>query len=301
MDKYLLRDDRDIALQQWRLKYNRKQLDESYTQFFKSLQEIIYLYTGVGTFIVDYKWQIEFLKNLSVHHPLLNLDWLTYTPGQFYYSVSRVFEMFDIQARPLYFTQNAREAIPLPSIALEPGHYIYVDDDIASGSTYRYVREKLSLQRVQIVGCINLAQAYCDYQGAQVNIYDILDPRDFLIGAHTGGLVCQWREGQVRVPYLSPWVNLETRARVAKNKCQDFTRAVIEANLQFFTANDIHWSDIDANTARVLQHYLYSMHEPHTHSSIRVWCHDYLRNLKSGTWSLKNTNSLPVFGTGAKS
>ncbi len=280
MDKYILRDDKSVALKVWQHSHSPLSLNAAYDKFFASLQDSITRYTSIDCFIVDSDWQKSYLASLMKTNNLINLDFVTFLPGQYYYGVSRVFELNSAQSQPLRFikrqesfstaTPNPAENLILNSNHIPPGDYIYVDDDIASGSTLSFTTSLLQKSNIEITSSVNLAQAFCQSINAQINIYDILDVRDFLIGSFMGGLVCDVNTVATRVPYLWPWVNLNSRAKIKPENIKEFNRSIILANLEFFKSCPISWSEVNPYTAAFLLAQIPG-------DNLYHWCENYLK------------------------
>lgn len=149
---------------------------------------------------------------------IVNFD--TVTGGSHW--VTRLFHPCTSQVKPVDWRMSPLELIPA-------GKHVLVDDDIASGSTVRHIREKTP--QVEWVGKLSLAQAL--HRGA---IFDICDARDFLFGSRQGGLGIKYRGSHTRAPYINPWVDLTRRAKIPPVKQAAFTRAIIAANIRFFEA-----------------------------------------------------------------
>ena len=72
------------------------------------------------------------------------------------------------------------------------------------------------------------------------DIHDIVDFRDFLIGARFGGLCVTLPSGEkARVPYLAPYVNLKTRAKIDIRYHKDFSLEVLRWNKKIFVNNNV--------------------------------------------------------------
>lgn len=135
--------------------------------------------------------------------------------------VSRVFHPCALQERPARWLSSGLAAIPR-------GRYALVDDDIASRSTVAFIRA--ATPQVEWTREISLAQL--SLPGPH---FDIVDARDFLFGARLGGLCIDTGTLVTRAPYVTPWVDLTSRAKIPPAAQPTFVRAIIEANVRFFT------------------------------------------------------------------
>jgi hypothetical protein len=73
-------------------------------------------------------------------------------------------------------------------------------------------------------------------------VFDIVDGRDFLFGSRLGGLLVS--EG-FRVPYITPWVDLTSRAKIPPAAQPQFVKAVLEANVRFFQQVPVYVEQTD--------------------------------------------------------
>lgn len=83
--------------------------------------------------------------------------------------------------------------------------YLIVDDDIASGSTIRFVKEYLGIEDAVT---FSMASMVSD------SIYDIVDVRDFVPGAKHGGLYVDNGTAIQRELYMHPHVDLISRMKL---------------------------------------------------------------------------------------
>lgn len=146
-------------------------------------------------------------------------------PGVTKWPSSRVFEPSGWQAGPLCRAPRPGSS-GLPDL-LKGNRVWLVDDDIATGKSMANAREHLERQGVVIEQCRSLTPSG--------PLFDVVDLRDFLPGAREAGLVVQAPCGElVRVPYMAPFVNLVTRARVPEGRAWSTSLALWEAAAQFF-------------------------------------------------------------------
>jgi hypothetical protein len=74
-------------------------------------------------------------------------------------------------------------------------------------------------------------------------IFDIVDLRDFIVGAKNGGLIVRLpNEQEARAPYMLPYVCLKTRATISASKEMEFSIKLWEMNKRFY-------EEIDGNIA----------------------------------------------------
>ncbi len=135
--------------------------------------------------------------------------------------ISRIFPACTLQDKPASWLSSDLSRIPA-------GRYTLIDDDIASGSTVAEIKRRTP--QVQWTDEISMTD-WC----VPRPWFDIVDARDFLFGSKLGGLVVN--DGQhppFRAPYITPWVDLTSRAKIPPAAQPAFVRAIIEANLRFF-------------------------------------------------------------------
>jgi hypothetical protein len=178
-------------------------------------------------------------KNLS-EKPFINMDWVTAEHGSPIH-VSRLFRLSDAQ-----FCSN--ELIPRPGASsfedifpqLIPNNYLLVDDDIATGFSMKTL-EALLPDGIKVSGHISLLKQWLHekFPNKDYHPWDIVDARDFILGAHNSGLVVQDFNNNVRrVPYILPYVSLMSRAAVPYDQQKKLTIAILRGNLQFFESLD---------------------------------------------------------------
>jgi hypothetical protein len=120
-----------------------------------------------------------------------------------------------------------------------------VEDDIFTGGTLREAIELLGQAGIQvdtIVSGITTAKhvagvpvlAAVTYEAA--NLFELTDPRDFVWGAHNGGVVVRCGALKARVPYDQAFADITERASIAPEKAALFTERIRAANLRLHQA-----------------------------------------------------------------
>ncbi|KWU26439.1 hypothetical protein [Burkholderia cenocepacia] len=151
--------------------------------------------------------------------------------------VSRMFGIADGQVFSRRFVASPEAgSLEQQVAAIAPGVYTGVEDDVVSGRTLQFVRQALppgvSLDRVVELSRTGFARLFGENRPYEV--LDIVDARDFLLGARSSGLVVQLPDGTpARAPYAWPFVNLTTRAMLPATRCRDFTSALWALNSRF--------------------------------------------------------------------
>ena len=221
---YLIRDDLKWATQSW----NPPAL--ALSSFVADLMRaFMTVWPDHVPSLIDVERQQELVDSMS---GIVNFD--VVTGGS--HHVTRLFHPCATQVKPVAWHTSPLELIPAGPRAL-------VDDDIASGTTAAYI--KSLTPQVEWQQEISLASIV--HPGP---IFDICVARDFLFGARAAGLGIRYRGFSTRAPYITPWVDLTSRAKIPPAKQARFTQAVIEANIRFFeacpgivaeTGNDEFW------------------------------------------------------------
>lgn len=156
-------------------------------------------------------------------------------PAQHNLALSRLYATGGYEA--LSFVTRPGSAPLAAQIAdIPPGKYRLRDDDQVSGGT---VRHALSLLPPDV--CVT----ECTFAVTQAPNEDVLDARDFLLGADHGGLVLQLPDGRIgRAPYLLPYVDPAARASIAESHA--FSREVWQLNARTFAGTDLRTRDLPA-------------------------------------------------------
>lgn len=186
--------------------------------------------------------QIEISKEFidNVDYKTISLD--VYIKGDYNVSVSREFDYLSGQVSSKGIVNRLGK--PLSKVDVPSGDYLLIDDDIASGFTSQQIINKLPKDAV-IKGCHGLNSLVRDENKVA---FDIVDARDFIIGSEYGGLQVSVGNDIIRVPYLFPYVNLFYRANICSDKQVQFTKEILELNLEVFKELDnIKVSDLKEN------------------------------------------------------
>lgn len=123
--------------------------------------------------------------------------------------------------------------------------YTLVDDDIATGFTMDYIIEKLKEHSVMVKSKESLITDTKKF-------FDVVDTRDFIIGARYGGLTVTNGIFKTRFPYVYPYVNLSTRAKMPAKNIVKFSRAIWELNYDLYKDSLMKLKDIQTQDFMVL-------------------------------------------------
>lgn len=225
---YVLRDDLPVALPEPSEAMNNPAL----TQCIKTALE-----ERTGR-TVQVENVLEQLENFTSDAPFISLD--CFLPAEHRLELTRVFVVGDAQKYSKLHTNRTGTPPVEEQLALIPeGLYDLVDDDIATGTTMHTVATLLHQHGIRV------GEFKCFLDHFEGNIFDILDMRDFVLGAKHGGLTVRTVSGDLtRVAYAAPYVNLTTRARLDPVEALRFSRRVWEMNQKLYRDSEVTVGDI---------------------------------------------------------
>ena len=214
--------------------YNQH-LPQSKALFLEKLSEAILSsaeHTNIQIKVLEAATQNKEIEKIS--GKIISLD--SFITADYYLPISRSFKLSDGQIqsstfveRPESSTSNQEEQKKLGD-SIPPGEYILIDDDIATGKTIESALSTLADQ-VKISKVCSLAELFFRKE----EIEDIVDLRDFIIGAPRGGLVLELPDKSlVRAPYLLPYVSPSSRAKIEPSKALAFSKKIWELNKEFY-------------------------------------------------------------------
>lgn len=175
--------------------------------------------------------------------PTISLD--VWWSGTHNLGVSRLFRLADGQVTPVgVIARPGAPPIPDQLAAIPAGRYVLVDDDVATGATTRAAIEMLSQRGVVVSGVRTLIET--------TPADEVLDARDFLVGAEAGGLVATVGGHIARLPYLPPWVDLTSRASVPPALVRQVGARLWAACAQFYRGSRLAVGDVDPHAAALL-------------------------------------------------
>lgn len=153
-----------------------------------------------------------------------------YIKGEYSLDVSRIFQLSGYQKKAQGMC-SLKENLDEQMRQIPEGSYKLIDDDSVSGYTMKTITTMLADYKIAITDTYCLVSSLL---GDDEELYDIIDARDFLLGAYNGGLVVSFLEQiNIRVPYMFPFVNLTTRANILPEFQVAFTKELLELNLHF--------------------------------------------------------------------
>lgn len=236
---YLIRDDSELSTQAFKLipDYQNKinnfkiKIIKEFSNYFKHIE------------VLNVEDQRNTFKN-ETNKKVINLDTWTSLKNEEKLRVSRIFNIFDAQiySHQLFFEDKYQLTNILNSSFDE---YILVDDDIATGFTVKTIIDKLSPKK-----CIEAISL-----NPQKNFYDIVDMRDFIFGSKYGGLVClnPFSGQTMRLPYVFPFVNLYSRAKIKFGREIELSHKIIDLNIDFFMDTDLKVNQLNPDFQNLAQ------------------------------------------------
>ena len=133
--------------------------------------------------------------------------------------------------------------------AVPPGSYVLVEDDIGSGRTLQEIEDRLPAGVT--LSDVLLLNGFRPEPDAPV--FDVVDLRDFLLGAEHGGLTVEMPDGSTaRAPYMLPFVSLRSRAKIPPSTEWATAVALWQANAVFFQDSGLTLADAAPATRRLL-------------------------------------------------
>lgn len=120
--------------------------------------------------------------------------------------------------------------------------YVFVDDDIVSGFFLSEVKKKFNITDAVSMADLSLGGDYLD----------IVDSRDFLVGALNGGLMMD-AEIPFRAPYLAPFVDMIARMSMPAPKIREFNIAIWNANAEFYRGTGLTVADLPKEQSAFLK------------------------------------------------
>lgn len=232
---YLIRNEGAWAVSHWESKVPKQDLAMAWGRFSDRVKHILQdAFEGThkdrpeGFAWVDLEQQRNMVRALASQKTIVALDpCVDDLEGVVAWPQSRLFSVSDRQDRPE--KRGVRPGKQYPEILSMAGGVWLLDDDIATGGSMEAAQLALADQGVRVESCISLAS----HEHRQM--YDVVDLRDFLPGAKEAGLVVVAPQGQVvRVPYMAPFTNLRTRARLPEGTSWSTSARLWQTAEEFF-------------------------------------------------------------------
>lgn len=263
--RYLLREDLDHGVSHWRNSASSPGLDQACARFTATLKTLLQAAVAPGVQVQSMclEQQRKLVGQwIQEGVPLLSLDPCLKTPFQL--EVSRLFRLSDGQVRSgQVIARPGRLPLERQLVQLKQSgvrEFIGVDDDQSTGGTVRNARALLKSMGLALQD-VRFLNERCMPESELSEVEDVVDARDFLLGAADAGLVVHLELGLeeqgavARVPYMLPYTNLVFRARVLPEQLKLLSASLWQANMAFFSEMDevLRVCDADPATGRFLR------------------------------------------------
>ncbi len=230
---YVLRDECGWEIEPWMTGRERAQLLEARQDLLDNLAMLISSVHKRRGKDVAFHWlslkQQESLMEQLEGKRVLSLDPLI--EGRVNLEVSRTFPLACPHAKPMLSERPGSQPLEKQLAAIEPGDYVLVDDDVATGATLKAIKAMLP-DAVRIERDFILLQQAANAPKSKL---DILDCRDFIAGSRHGGLVVSLPNGvPARVPYCLPYASPSDRASIPLLEELFFSHQIWLLNQSFF-------------------------------------------------------------------
>ncbi len=245
---YLIRNDALWAAQLWRGRVRNTVLVDAVKSFTQALAGAIiksfnksYLSTHpetVAPVLLTLGAQKAAAYELAEQALCINNDILTSDSG-LSVGLSRLFPLSSPQFSAEVLVERPETTGSLGKLSSLPkGEYVLIDDDIASGFTLNALKRLLPAE-CTVSSQVPLSRIAFEQQrpGEPYEFWDVVDARDFLLGAYAGGLVVRLFNNQIaRAPYICPYVSLASRANIPPDQERALSCEILRLNLQFFNS-----------------------------------------------------------------
>lgn len=220
-DYYLIRNEGLLPFEHLIKEYGVNKVKTAQEYFISKLIEIFKKYVCDNICVVNLEDQIKAADIKLKGKKTISLD--TYYQGTYNVRASRLFNI-DNQKKFVDLSFNDKDIKNIP-----PDNYILVDDDSVSGNTLRRFKERLPEN-------IIIDDIYLMMSTVENKIFDVVDLRDFIVGAKNGGLmIILPNEKNIRAPYIRPFVDLHKRANVPLGFNAQFSKEIIHLNIIFYS------------------------------------------------------------------
>jgi nicotinic acid mononucleotide adenylyltransferase len=250
--RYAMRDDLQWATSGWQHRLPAAALERFREGLTSALERAFGHVTwpdqpqNIECQLIDRNEQAEYVNALQRKVPVISLD--VATEGTYQFGLSRLFACGDGQLKPLTVVQRpGTDELSEQAGRIPPGEYVLVDDDIATGFMMDQTQRLLGPQ-VVAAETVSLTDAV----GVR-DPFDVVDLRDFVLGARAAGLVMEDVRGHTaRSIYALPYVRPASRAKLPPSAEWEFSRTVWQLNCDLFSETDLRLCDLDGSCQTVL-------------------------------------------------
>lgn len=236
-NSYLIRDDSAYCTQH--LYCSKEQINSFKEQLLVAFKKAFVPYSNMNLMLLDIEKQNQFLNSEYFHDKnILNADLWTSHPNQTTLDVTRLFYLSDGQvSSEKIIPRIGKKSLEEQLTYITGNNLTFVDDDIASGKTFKMIKN-LMLDNIVFDELIALSQQsfYEEYHYEQsYNFHDIVDFRDFLIGSKQSGLTVELPNEKLgKAPYVWPYVSLSHRAKIPHVNQRQFSIHIWKLNKDFY-------------------------------------------------------------------
>ena len=226
---YVIRNEGMTPLVNYKQNIKEEILQKAHEKFLKQLIELIRKAFDNQLDVKTINMEEQLKKAYSILEGKKTISLDTYYRGTYDIETSRLFDISDIQKKYISLIGRiGHDTVKNQIQKIKDGNYILVDDDSATGKTIREVMSNLPER-------INIEQIFLLASMVNEKIFDIVDLRDFIIGAENGGLVVRLPNEEIaRSPYMLPYVSLKTRATISASKEMEFSIKLWEMNKELY-------------------------------------------------------------------
>lgn len=248
---YVIRNEGITPLLNYKQNVKEEILQKEHEEFLKQLIELIkaVFHNQLDVKTINMEEQLKKAYSILEAKQTISLD--TYYRGTYNIETSRLFDISDIQKKYISLIGRiGHDTVKNQIQKIEDGNYILVDDDSATGKTIREVMSNLPER-------INIEQIFLLASMGNEKIFDIVDLRDFIIGAKNGGLVVRLPNKEIaRSPYMLPYVSLKTRATISASKEMETSIRLWKMNKEFYQkiGGDITLGQTDSGFKKLMNY-----------------------------------------------
>jgi len=248
---YLIRNESLLPLENFIKEDNKTLLENMQETFLNKFMRLLSSCFDNKIFIkvINMKFQLKEAYNYLSNQKTINLD--SYYRGTYNLETSRLFNISSYQDKYIELIGRiGYETIEEQVNKIKKGKYILVDDDSVTGRTLNSVKEKLPKD-------VEIIETYLLANSINKKVFDVVDLRDFIVGAKNSGLVVKLPNGIcTRAPYVMPYVNLTTRASIPPSKEREFSIAIWNINKEFYKKlnKNFKLKDTDSNFITLMKY-----------------------------------------------
>jgi len=158
----------------------------------------------VDVTLIDVNTQVAEFREEHTESNIISMD--PFVDGGYNFKISRLYDTFGLQWLG-HTNRPGSRSIKEQANSIPEGDYYLFDDDIVTGKSMKFAEKILATANVNIISYLSFIRSY-DHM-------EVLDARDFILGANEGGLVIRDVDGvEKRVPYIYPFVCPYVRASI---------------------------------------------------------------------------------------